>query len=200
MAHLSAAGLMIRISTSQPWCCWWWPHRFGPGCRMVVGKMSAPSHSHTQSTPSRYLYPPKRWTLIGVLTSVNWAAGGSPHPTPWPVRLSTVRGSSTPFEKGFNLQTLINQPRVPGGMAVMVCSPSIFPRLTRGELGASVPKHLGRVEYLLTLPNHRGSIRPQESHPLPQFPRQRRPHPAPFRHHLISAPPIIADKQEHPSG
>lgn len=100
MAHLSAAGLMIRISTSQPWCRWWWSHRFGPrfhgslvggdvGRRMVLGKMSAPFRS---PTPSCYLHA-RNSTVADWRAHLDMGVHNQPglqeaHPThQWPVRL-----------------------------------------------------------------------------------------------------------------
>lgn len=115
MAQLSAAGLMIRISTS---CRWWWSHRFGPrfhgslvggdvGRRMVLGKMAAPFRI---PTPSCYLHA-RNSTVADWRAHLDMGVHNRPglqeaHPT-HPMACATVRL----FEKSFNLQSFINARR-----------------------------------------------------------------------------------------
>lgn len=110
-------------------------------------------------------------SLIGVLTStwastINRACRKLTPPINGLCDCATVRGS-TPFEKSFNLQSFINGWR---GWLLMVCFCIDAAPPHEGQTRCfCAPKHLGRVGHLLTLPNHRGSRRPRESHTLPQF-------------------------------
>lgn len=125
------------------------------------------------TTPSRYLHARAfaiaDWRAhlgMGVST-VDRACMKLTPPIPWPVRLFEAARHSRKVSI-FKLSSVAL-----AGMLLMVCFCLDTAPPHEGQTRCfCTPKHLGRVGHLLTLPNHRGSRRPRESHPLPQFSRE----------------------------
>lgn len=188
MAHLSAAGLMIRISTSQRWCRWWWPRRFGPSFHgSLVGGTSdgGVGRIHTVSLspcpdPTFAIADWRAHLAMGVHSRPGLQEA---HPT-HPMACAAVRlfEAARHSRKSFTLQTFVNASGgdASDGVSVCCCLDTAPPDEGQSRCFYA-PKHLGRVGYLLTLPNHRGSRCPRESHPQQQFSREPPPLPSSSR-------------------
>lgn len=138
----------LEGTSAVGWCWAKWPRLFASPHRLVISM------------------PEILRSLIGVLTStwastIDRACRKLTPPIPWPVRLCDCSRQHAIREK---FQSSIFH-QCPAGMLLMVCFCLDTAPPHEGQTRCfCAPKHLGRVGHLLTLPNHRGSRRPRESH------------------------------------
>lgn len=193
--NIPAAVSLVVVSSFRaqvPWLVGWRGRRPSDGVGAKWPRLFASPHRLVISMPEILR------SLTGVLTStwastIDRACRKLTPPIPWPVRLCDCSRQHAIREK---FQSSIFH-QCPAGMLLMVCFCLDTAPPHEGQTRCfCAPKHLGRVGHLLTLPNHRGSRRPRESHhnaailsrvPEHGGPPSRLP-PATSRRHLIPAP------------